>query len=118
MDSEFRRFAQQVYPYSHHPSRSSQLDRVRAENSLKLDKTQTMVLPYAAGKALALADTAHVLSQSTRYYYETGRSRPVRGNFEQVLVTHVEAKPLLQPWLEREDFLDTITSIKTIRNDR
>ena len=75
-----------------------------------------MVLPYAAGQALAQAD-AGTLSASTRYYYETARSRPVQDNVARVIAAQPDTAELLQSWLERDDFLDTVTHVMPIENN-
>ncbi|HEY4720500.1 MAG TPA: LAGLIDADG family homing endonuclease, partial [Anaerolineae bacterium] len=110
--ADLRRFAELIE--SRHPVRSAEL--ARAKNLSELDKSQSRVLPYAAGQALAQADTAGTLSESTRYYYETGRSRPVQGNVARVLMAQPEAASTLQPWLDRDDFLDIVTQAATIEN--
>ncbi|MEB2287405.1 MAG: acetyl-CoA decarbonylase/synthase complex subunit delta [Anaerolineae bacterium] len=113
--ADLRRFASLIH--SHHPARAAKLAILKAENAVELDKSQSEVLPYAAGQALAQADTAGTLSTSMRHYYATGRSRPVRGNVARVLEAQPDRATTLQPWLERDDFLDTVTRVEMIRHD-
>ncbi|MCZ7541787.1 MAG: acetyl-CoA decarbonylase/synthase complex subunit delta [Anaerolineae bacterium] len=113
--ADLRRFASLIH--SHHPTRAEKLAILKAENAAELDKSQSEVLPYAAGQVLALADAAGTLSTSTRYYYASGRSRPVRGNVARVLEAQPDIAPTLQPWLERDDLLDTVTRVEMIQND-
>ncbi|MGQ9850065.1 MAG: LAGLIDADG family homing endonuclease, partial [Aggregatilineaceae bacterium] len=113
--ADLRQFASLVH--SHHPTRAEKLAILKAENAAELDKSQSEVLPYAVGQVLAQADAAGTLSTSTRYYYATGRSRPVRGNVARVLEAQPDIASTLQPWLERDDFLDTVTRVEMIRND-
>ncbi|MBZ0274691.1 MAG: hypothetical protein K8I60_01020, partial [Anaerolineae bacterium] len=112
--ADLRHFAEVVQ--SNHPQRAALLDRVLNEVPATLDKSQSTVLPYAAGQMLAQVATGDVLSPSTRYYYASGRSRPVRGNLERVMAHQPDSAPALQPWLERDDFLDTVTSVTMIEN--
>lgn len=113
--ADLRRFASLIH--SHHPARAEKLAILKAENAAELDKSQSEALPYAAGQALAQADVAATLSTSTRYYYATGRSRPVRGNVARVLEAQPDTTSTLQPWLERDDLLDPVTRVEMIRND-
>ncbi len=113
--ADLRRFASLIQ--SHHPARAAKLALLKAENAAELDKSQSEVLPYAAGQVLALADAAGTLSTSTRYYYASGRSRPVRGNVGRVLEAQPDMASTLQPWLERDDLLDTVTRAEMISND-
>ena len=111
-----RRFAELVP--SRHPAKRATLDQIAALPKSGPDKTQSEVLPYAAGKALAqLPESQIVLSPSTRFYYETGRSRPVADQARLVMDETPEAAVALAPYLEGDSFLDTITKVETIQND-
>jgi acetyl-CoA synthase len=113
--SNLRRFAE-IVP-SRHPEKSRVLKGIAALPSDALDKTQEQVLPYATGKALATLPAAQdVLSPSTRYYYETARSRPVRGSLERVIKAHPEAATTLAPLLDNDYFLDPIITVEEIEN--
>jgi CO dehydrogenase/acetyl-CoA synthase beta subunit len=113
--ADLRRFATLIH--NHHPERASLLAHVRDAVPVALDKSQSMVLPHAAGCALAEADTAGTLSTSTRYYYRSGLSRPIRDNVARVLDVQPDVSHALQPWLEREDFLDIVTDVDMSENN-
>jgi acetyl-CoA synthase len=113
--ADLRRFASLIV--SHHPQRAELLAQIQSHETNNLDKSQTMVLPYASGRTIAQADSARTLSTSTRYYYTTARSRPVRGNAECVMTAQPDTVSILKPLLEREDFLDTVTKAAMIENN-
>lgn len=76
-----------------------------------MDKTQGQVLPFFAGKLLAkLPESKELLSPTTRFYYETSRSRPVSGNLRKVLdkSTSREAA-MLHSLLNSDFYLDIVT---------
>jgi intein/homing endonuclease len=111
--SNVRRFAERIE--SRHSEKKQVLEQIRSlPTDDRLDKTQTEVLPLAVGKALAAHATN--LSPSTRYYYETGRSRPVKDNVRKVLEAHPETANLLQPWLDHDYFLDLVTGVEEVEN--
>ena len=111
--ADLRRFASLIE--SRHPSRAERLAQVLNAGG-GLDKSQSAVLPYAAGRALSGLDTEGVLSESTRYYYATGRSRPVQDRVAAVMEARPATAEALHPWLERDDFLDTVTRVQMVEN--
>ncbi len=113
--ANLRKFAE-VIP-AKHPEKQAVLASVRQlPGNGRLDKTQEEVLPYYVGQALAQLPACHeVLSPSTLYYYQSGRSRPVAANVQKVL----EAAPetgLLRAALETDYFLDTVVTVETVSN--
>ncbi|MBP7964697.1 MAG: hypothetical protein KA003_22135 [Caldilineaceae bacterium] len=113
--SNLLRFAELIP--ARHPSKRAVLDRIAALPKTGLDKTQSEVLPYAVGKALAqFPESQAALSPSTRFYYETGRSRPVRENVQQVMEESPEVAVALAPFLDNDFFLDTVTKAEAVEN--
>ncbi len=113
--ANLRRFAE-VIP-AKHPEKQAVLSAIRQMPSNgKLDKTQEEVLPHWVGQALAqLPASRMVLSPSTLYYYQSGRSRPVSANVQKVLEAAPEAEQL-RAALETDYFLDTVTAVETVDN--
>jgi hypothetical protein len=84
------------------PNHPVAVDRPDGLNWLRADEINTDDRIYAA-RTPSLAE-------------KIGRSRPIRGNVERVLAAQPEAGPVLQPWLEHEDFLDTVTRVEMVES--
>lgn len=103
---------------SRHPEKRETLAKIAALPPKALNKTQEQVLPFPAGKFLAnLPESSAVLPPSTLFYYKTGRSRPVADKVRAVIEEVPQALETLQPFLETDLFLDTITSVEVVPND-
>jgi len=113
---DLRRFTE-VAPVQH-PVKRKTLAHLMQRPQTKIEKSQSDVLPYATGKALATLPARQVvLSPSTLYYYRSGRSRPVLSNVEKVLAAEPSTAAALAPFLHTDCFLDTVTCVEKMRND-
>jgi CO dehydrogenase/acetyl-CoA synthase beta subunit len=111
-----RSFATQIP--SCHAGKREVLDQIKALPEKSVDKTQEQVLTYQAGKAVAgLVESQAVLSPSTLFYYKTGRSRPVAGNLRMVIEDAPETALTLNPYLENDFFLDTVTQVEVLESE-
>ncbi|MEW6007230.1 MAG: LAGLIDADG family homing endonuclease [bacterium] len=94
-----------------HPRKKEILERIR--NLEPCGKTQSEMLPYSVGKAIAqIPESKEILPPSTLFYYKTGRSRPTLKNVEKI----IEASRLkfLNSMINSDFFLDSVVGIEKI----
>ena len=113
--SQASRFA--TFIHARHPEKAETLRHIAALAEREgTDKAQAQVLPFAVGQAVAaITKGQDVLAPSTRYYYETGRSRPTVDNVLKAIKGVPEAA-FLEEAAHADYFLDPVVVVEEVRN--
>jgi acetyl-CoA synthase len=104
-----------------HKIKARIIKEIRAVYAKKeLDKTQTQVLPFFAGKILTdIAESKSILSPTTLFYYKTFRSRPISGNIQKVIAqSDCKEAENLKSLLKSDFYLDIVKEVKQIKTKR